>query len=97
MSGALQLPPDWCEELDDSLVADWAVQALQRLRQLDAALAAVRTDPAALADARAMLLAGKPVAHTSTLSLRDCGPGRLLMATDSARAVVALLIELSRD
>ncbi len=68
MSRALQLPPDWCEEL---------------------------------ADARAMLLAGKPVAHTSTLSLhaslRDCGPGRLLMASDSARAVLALLIELSRD
>jgi hypothetical protein len=55
----------------------------------------------ALADARAMLLAGKPVAHVSTLalhaSLRECGPGRLLMATDAARAVLALLIELSRD
>jgi hypothetical protein len=54
-----------------------------------------------LADARAMLAAGKPVAHVSTLSvhalLRDCGPGRLLMATDAARAVLALLIELSRE
>ena len=29
-------------------------------------------------------------------SLRDYGPGRLLVATDAARAVLALLIELSR-
>jgi hypothetical protein len=54
-----------------------------------------------LADARAMLLAGKPVVHVSTLAvhgaLRECGTGRLLMATDAARAVLALLIELSRD
>jgi HPt (histidine-containing phosphotransfer) domain-containing protein len=50
MSGALKLPPEWCEELDDALVADWAVQAMQRLQQFDAALAAVRTDPAALAE-----------------------------------------------
>ena len=84
---------------DLSLPASGARQSLLAAACDGAVLTSGADQP--LADARAMLLAGKPVVHVSTLSvhgaLRECGTGRLLMATDAARAVLALLIELSRD
>ena len=51
MSPALKLEaPDWCDELDEAQVADYAAGAARRLFQFDAALAAVRTDPAAVVE-----------------------------------------------
>ena len=51
MSPALRGEPhDWCEELDEAQVADYAAGAARRLFQFDAALAAARTDPAAVVE-----------------------------------------------
>ena len=58
-------------------------------------------DDQSLADARTLLLAGKPVVQVvSGLAhggLSEIGPGRLLRSADAARATLALLVELSRD
>jgi hypothetical protein len=90
-------PDDQCSDLD--LISPSSRGSL-RVAVCDGAILAAE-DEAALADARALLAAGKPVAQVLPRRVRgglsESGPGRFLVGTDAERAVVALLVELSRD